>query len=222
MTWFRKVKAGLVKNDIEEFVGEEGNLFFNVETGELRLSDGITPGGISVGGSGGSYTLPTASATVKGGIKIDGTSITIANQVISVGTVPYNNLSGAPALSTVATSGSYTDLTNTPTTDKTVTLYQDGILEPTVGTVRWYNPSAITVSKITARLAESADDAVTVRIKKNGVSVQIVTFPANNSKQVVLTNIEMALDDYLTVDVLTVGNSIPGNGLSLEFTYNFE
>jgi hypothetical protein len=48
MTFFRKIKAGLVKDDIARFVGEEGNIFFNVETGELRLSDGITPGGIPI------------------------------------------------------------------------------------------------------------------------------------------------------------------------------
>lgn len=41
-------------------------------------------GAVVVGGSGGgSYTLPTASTTVLGGVKIDGTSITIADGVIS-------------------------------------------------------------------------------------------------------------------------------------------
>ena len=51
MAFFRKIKAGLVKNDIESFIGEEGNLFFNIETGELRLSDGSTPGGNPIGGN---------------------------------------------------------------------------------------------------------------------------------------------------------------------------
>ena len=117
MAFLRKIKAGLVKTDIDAFVGEEGNLFFNTETGEIRLSDGLTEGGIAVsgGGGGGTYTLPTASTTVKGGVKVDGSTISITSQVISVGTVPYNKLSGAPVLSTVATSGSYTDLTNKPT-----------------------------------------------------------------------------------------------------------
>jgi len=95
MAFFRKIKAGLVRDDIENFVGEEGNIFFNVETGELRLSDGTTPGGIGIGG-GGSY-LPTASTTVKGGVKVDGTTITITDQTIS------------------GFSGNYHDLTNKPT-----------------------------------------------------------------------------------------------------------
>ena len=66
MAFFRKIKAGLVKSEIEEYVGEEGQLFFNVETGELRLGDESTPGGISVGGGGGA-TL-TVSETGESGI----------------------------------------------------------------------------------------------------------------------------------------------------------
>ena len=48
MSYFRKVPAGLVKEDITEFVGEVGNIFFNIDTGELRLSDGVTPGGLEI------------------------------------------------------------------------------------------------------------------------------------------------------------------------------
>jgi hypothetical protein len=51
VAFFRKIKAGLVKNEIETFIGEEGNIFFNVDTGELRLSDGSTPGGVPIGGN---------------------------------------------------------------------------------------------------------------------------------------------------------------------------
>lgn len=84
------------------------------------------------------YTLPTASDTVKGGIKV-GTGLTMNGEVLSAtgggmadsvewdnvlskpkfATVAtsgaYNDLSGKPSLSTVATSGSYNDLSNKPT-----------------------------------------------------------------------------------------------------------
>jgi hypothetical protein len=50
---FRKIKAGLVNADIEQFIGEVGNLFFDIETGILRLSNGVTPGGNVVSGTGG-------------------------------------------------------------------------------------------------------------------------------------------------------------------------
>lgn len=84
------------------------------------------------------YTLPTASDTVKGGIKV-GTGLTMNGEVLSAtgggmadsvewdnvlskpefATVAtsgaYNDLTGKPNLATVATSGSYTDLSNKPT-----------------------------------------------------------------------------------------------------------
>lgn len=84
------------------------------------------------------YTLPTASDTVKGGIKV-GTGLTMNGEVLSAtgggmadsvewdnvlskpkfATVAtsgaYNDLIGRPSLATVATSGSYNDLTNKPT-----------------------------------------------------------------------------------------------------------
>lgn len=83
------------------------------------------------------YTLPTASDTVKGGIKV-GTGLTMNGEVLSAtgggmadsvewdnvlskpefATVAtsgaYNDLTGRPSLATVATSGSYADLSNKP------------------------------------------------------------------------------------------------------------
>lgn len=58
MAWLRKIKAGLAKYDVDTFVGHNGQMFFDIETGSLRLSDGSTPGGIhvSTGGGGGTDT----------------------------------------------------------------------------------------------------------------------------------------------------------------------
>jgi hypothetical protein len=101
----QKIKAGRVTQvEADEWVGPHGTLFYNEDLGDLRVGDGVTPGGILLAfggtGDGGTYTLPTATTTTKGGVKIDGSTITIANQVISVGTVPYNKLSGAPTIPT--------------------------------------------------------------------------------------------------------------------------
>ena len=100
----QKIKSGRVNNvEADNFVGDKGTLFFNESVGDLRISDGSTIGGIALtfgGGDGGTYTLPTASTTIKGGVKIDGTTIAINNQVISVGTVPYSSLSGTPTIPT--------------------------------------------------------------------------------------------------------------------------
>jgi hypothetical protein len=100
---FRKIEAGLVHADVDQFIGKTGTIFYDNSLGDFRISDGQTPGGIALsfgGGDGGTYTLPTATTTVKGGVKIDGSTITIANQVISVGTVPYSSLSGTPTIPT--------------------------------------------------------------------------------------------------------------------------
>jgi hypothetical protein len=56
----RKIKAGLVKISVNDFVGEDGNIFFDIDDGVMRLSDGATPGGIplsSGGGEGGASTF---------------------------------------------------------------------------------------------------------------------------------------------------------------------
>ncbi len=179
---FRKIEAGLVHAPVDEFIGKTGTIFYDNDLGDFRISDGVTPGGIALsfgGGGGANYTLPTASTTTKGGVKIDGTTIAISNQVISVvngvfttgsysnpswiSSLAYSKLTGAPAVpsntneltngagfitssalsgyatesyvtsrgyitsvawnditskptfATVATSGSYADLTNKPT-----------------------------------------------------------------------------------------------------------
>jgi hypothetical protein len=81
-------------------IGQKNRLWYDSESNTFRISDGETPGGIIIGGGGGDYFLPTASTTVKGGVKIDGTTIAINNQIISIGTVPYSNLSGTPTIPT--------------------------------------------------------------------------------------------------------------------------
>ena len=57
----RKIKAGLVKISVNDFIGEDGNIFFDIDDGVMRLSDGITPGGIPLsaggGGEGGAVTF---------------------------------------------------------------------------------------------------------------------------------------------------------------------
>ena len=113
-------------NDGESRIGEKDRLWYDSNTNSIRISDGETPGGVAVGGSGGGdYTLPTATTTVKGGVKVDGTTITISNQVISGFSGSYNDLTNKPTLFNGAYdslsgkptlfSGSYADLTNKPT-----------------------------------------------------------------------------------------------------------
>jgi len=112
-----KIKAGRVPGAIaDDFIGDLGTLFYSEELGDLRIGDGVTPGGVPIstgGGGGGNYTLPTASTTVKGGVKIDGTTIGIANQIISVvnGVFTTGSYSNPDWINSLA----YSKLTGTPT-----------------------------------------------------------------------------------------------------------
>lgn len=82
----QKIKSGrILSPEINNFIGNKGQLFFDEDTGQLRLSDGITPGGIDILGGG------------------------------SGGPVAWTSITGKPNFTTVSTSGSYTDLINTPT-----------------------------------------------------------------------------------------------------------
>lgn len=97
MSSFRKIKAGLVNHPIENFIGEKGNIFFNVDTGELRLSDGVTPGGIPIMmGGGGGYVLLPATETTLGGIKV-GNNLTILPDgtlsAVGSASIDYGNFS---------------------------------------------------------------------------------------------------------------------------------
>lgn len=76
------------------------------------------------------YTLPTASATQLGGVRVgDGLEITgegVLNCTIDPGsgTASWDNITGKPTFSTVATSGLYSDLTGTPDLSNYVTSTQ--------------------------------------------------------------------------------------------------
>jgi len=52
VAFLRKIKAGLVKFPVDQYVGEEGHLFYNEETGALFISDGQSVGGIPITGTG--------------------------------------------------------------------------------------------------------------------------------------------------------------------------
>jgi hypothetical protein len=81
----QKIRSSRVNSvTADDYIGDNGMIFYNQELGDLRLGDGETKGGIplSTGSGSGSYTLPIATASRLGGVKI-GNNITITNGVIS-------------------------------------------------------------------------------------------------------------------------------------------
>lgn len=105
----RKIKAGLVFNsDTNNFVGEIGNIFFDINDGVLRLSDGVTPGGIpltSGGTEGGASTfrqlLDTPSSFSGAGgrfVKVNAQASALEFVDVSLFDGNYNSLSNLPTL----------------------------------------------------------------------------------------------------------------------------
>ncbi len=88
----QKIKSGrIVKADVPTYVGDKGMIFFDEDVADLRLGDGITPGGIpfSIGG-GGTYVLVTATTTRLGGVKVGtGLSITGDGTLSAISTSSY-------------------------------------------------------------------------------------------------------------------------------------
>lgn len=103
----RKIKAGLVKISVNDFIGEDGNIFFDIDDGIMRLSDGTTPGGIPLstgGGEGGASTfrqlLDTPSTFAGNG----GAFVKVNPQASALEFVDVDIFDG-----------NYANLTNTPT-----------------------------------------------------------------------------------------------------------
>ena len=100
----------------------------------------------------------------------------------------------------------------------TTNLNQQGELAVTTGTARWYAPFNLSITEIDAKLSTAADSAVTLVIKKNNSTNQTLNILANSTS---ITGSAIALDedDYITVDITTVGNVAKGENLVIQFKY---
>jgi hypothetical protein len=88
----QKIKSGrIITVQAPTYVGEKGIIFYDEDTPELRLSDGVTPGGILFGTGGtGTYVLVTATTIRLGGIKVgSGLSITGDGTLSAIATSTY-------------------------------------------------------------------------------------------------------------------------------------
>ena len=85
-----KIKASRVNNlDAAEYVGPEGQIWYDVTTGLLRLGDNVTPGGTVIGGGGGGGSPGGPNRSIQfnqsgafGGsanLTFDGTTLTAAS-----------------------------------------------------------------------------------------------------------------------------------------------
>ena len=108
-----------------------------------------------------------------------------------------------------------------PDEPRTVQLFQDGVIETTEGTVRWYAPGDITITSIVVRIGTVANVPITIDIKQDGNVEETIILPLAIAKLEEDVDISMDTDSYLTVDTTTLGNAT-GESLSLEFFYTFD
>jgi hypothetical protein len=125
--------------------------------------------------------------------------------------------------STVVETGLNDTEVSTKIKDETIfniNLHQGGALQVHTGTKRWYAPYNLQVTGITSRLGTAADATVGVDIKKNGVSEETYSFGTNVTTTTIADQtINMNANDYLTVDVTSIGTTNTGEDLYVQFTY---
>lgn len=85
---FYKIWASRVKGDTNEFVGDEGRLFYDDSDGIIRMSDGQTTGGVSFisnsGGAGGGGGGAGALDLYIDDFPLTGSSLTLSFLVYSI------------------------------------------------------------------------------------------------------------------------------------------
>lgn len=114
-----------------DLTNNSGYITSSALRGYVKSVNGVTPDGsgnvtisVSGGGSGGNYTLPTASGSTLGGVKV-GSGLTINTSGVLSADVTASTLTAyakTTDLSAVAKSGSYNDLSNKPTIPSAYTL----------------------------------------------------------------------------------------------------
>jgi len=194
MSLIRTIWTSKSQGDPDTYVGRAGEIWYDPTVGQLLLSDGSTVGGVAIGGggSGGSnYILPTASASVKGGVKI-GSNIAITDGVISVAAPfsgSYNDLTNKPTIPSltgyatetfVTTRGyltsvgtiSYNDLSNKPTLFSGS--YTDLTNKPTIPTTVTVNGTSITLGS-SGTVTAAADTLTGTELKSTVVTSSLTS-----------------------------------------------
>lgn len=81
-------------------------------------------------------------------------------------------------------------------------------------------PFDLQIVGISANLGTTADNIVGIDVKNNGVSAKTVSFSPNiTTTNIVAPFFTMNAEDYLTVDITSIGTNSVGQDLYLQFTY---
>lgn len=136
--------------------------------------------GGAVGGGGSTYTLPTANTTVLGGVKVDGTTITVANGVISSA---GGGITAGDYVVRAVKNGTGQTITNG--TDTVVTFVDDFDPQNWFASNR-FQPTIAGYYSLTAQIWWGAgtinNNQTNLQLRKNGsTQLAITQTPVNNS-----------------------------------------
>ena len=108
--------------------------------------------------------------------------------------------------------------------EKVVSLFQDGSLTTVTGNARWYADSNVSINRIVARVDTAPTGAnLGLTVNKTGTSNNTVSLAVvDGTVKTSNTNPSLSLleDEYLTVDVIQVGSTAPGENLKVSFFYS--
>ncbi len=102
-----------------------------------------------------------------------------------------------------------------------ISMHHIGKLKVMPSTSKWHAPHTITIIKIEAYLDVAPTDSdVVLALKSNGELLTTITI-SQDSTQEIQEGLELVIEQYqaLSVDILAVGTSKPGQNLTLRLTY---
>ena len=140
------------------------------------------------------YTLPEASSTTLGGVKV-GSGLSITNGVLSAtgstvaDSIDWSKVQNKPSFASVATSGDYNDLTNKPTIPQEYTL--PAASESALGGIKVGSGLSITSDGVLSATGSSSGEAVDLSNYYTKSEVDIAVISLQNS----IDNIEIPTTD---------------------------
>jgi hypothetical protein len=201
------------------YTGSQGNTGFIGSKGEIGFTG--SQGEIGYTGSQGEAGTPGQDGT-EGTVGFTG-SQGIPGDFAAVGFTGSQGETGAPGQDgTIGFTGSAGS--GGGASVGIVNIFQQGTLIVFTGTARWYAPFNLEFQSITARVVESANDDIVIRVKKNDTLFVELEIPEDQFSVVITDNnnvvLTMTEGDYLTVDILQVGTVVqPGSDLYIQFKY---
>lgn len=201
-------------------LGAQPTLISNTNIKTINGSSILGTGDITIAAN--NYVLPTASTTALGGVRVDGTSISISNGVIS--TISSNssiaNLTDVTLTTPLNSDFLRYDSTTSKWINKTVNssfrANFSGLLEIMSSNIKYYPANNIGITSVSVDVGVAPTIASTVVVNKNATPVLTIPIAAGVTR---IANIPLILS-LSTTEFLTVTcNLTTGKDLSLTFTH---